>query len=90
MGDRELLEMNIADTIIERPIGFSVGKRSFFIYSATLGKTYFLARLFNSLEANNKVICHNPYLGAIKLSETSKETVCWLLAYCTSIARMKY
>lgn len=83
MEDRELLEMNIADTIIERPVGFSVGKRNFFIYPITLGKTYLLARLFKSLEADNKVIATNPYLEAMRLSETKKETVCRILAYHT-------
>lgn len=83
MEDRELLEMNIADTIIERPIGFSVGKRSYFIYPATLGKTYLLARLFKSLDADEKVIATNPYLEAMRLSETKKEIVCRILAYHT-------
>ena len=81
MEDKELIEMNIADTIIERQIGFSVGKRNFFIYPATLGKTYLLARLLKSLEANDRVIATNPYLEAIRLSETKKETVCRILAY---------
>lgn len=81
MEDKELIEMNIADTIIERQIGFSVGKRNFFIYPATLGKTYLLARLLKSLEANDRVIATDPYLEAIRLSETKKETVCRILAY---------
>lgn len=83
MEDRELLEMNIADTIIERPVGFSVGKRNFFIYPPTLGKTYLLARLFKSLDADDKVIATNPYLEAMRLSETKKEAVCRILAYHT-------
>lgn len=83
MEDRELLEMNIADTIIERPIGFSVGKRNFFIYPPTLGKTYLLARLFKSLDADDKVIATNPYLEAMRLSQAKKEAVCRILAYHT-------
>lgn len=83
MEDREQIEMNIADTIIERPIGFSVSKRNYFIYPPTLGKTYLLARLFKSLEADEKVIATNPYLEALRLSETKKETVCRLLSYYT-------
>lgn len=83
MEDRELLELNIADTIIERPVGFSVGKRSYFIYPVTLGKTYLLARLFKSLDADDKVIATNPYLEAMRLSETKKDIVCRILAYHT-------
>lgn len=81
MEDRELLEMNIADTIIERPIGFSVGKRNYFIYPPTLGKTYLLARLFKSLEADDKVIATNPYLEALRLCNEKKEVVCRILSY---------
>lgn len=83
MEDRELLEMNIADNIIERPVGFSVGKQNFFIYPVTLGKTYLLARLFNSLDVDDKVIATNPYLEAMRLCDTKKETVCRILAYHT-------
>lgn len=83
MEDREQIEMNIADTLIERPIGFSVGNRSYFIYPATLGKTYLLARLLKSLEADEKVIATNPYLEALRLSQTKKEIVCRILAYHT-------
>lgn len=83
MEDREQIEMNIADAIIERPIIFRVGKRKFFIYPVTLGKTYLLVRLFKSLEADEEVIATNPYLEALRLSETKKETVCRILAYHT-------
>lgn len=81
MEDREQIEMNIADTIIERPIGFSVGEQDFFIYPPTLGKTYLLARLFKSLEADDKVIATNPYLEALRLCNEKKETVCRILSY---------
>ena len=36
MKDKELLEMNIADTIIERPIGFNIGSQQFYLYPPTL------------------------------------------------------
>ena len=83
MEDREHIEMNIADSIIERPIGFSVGRRRFFIYPTTLGKTYLLARLFKSLDANDKIIAANPYLEALRLCSEKKEIVCRILSYNT-------
>lgn len=83
MEDREQIEMNIADTIIERPIGFSLGKRNYFIYPPTLGKTYLLARLFKSLEANDKIIATNPYLEALRLCSEKRDIVCRLLSYYT-------
>lgn len=83
MEDRERIEMNIADTIIERPIGFNVGSRRFFIYQPTLGKTYLFVRLFKTLDANDKVIAANPYMEALRLCQTKKDIVCRILSYYT-------
>ena len=77
MEDKELLEMNIADTIIERPVGFN------YLYPPTLGITYHLARLFRSLEADARLISANPYLEAIRLCTEKKEIVCRILSNYT-------
>lgn len=81
MEDRDHIEMNIADTIMERPVGFNIGSRHFFIYPPTLGKTYLLARLFKELNANDKIIAVNPYLEALRLCQEKKELVCRILSY---------
>ena len=83
MEDRELLEMNIADTIIERPVGFNIGSQQFYLYPPTLGITYHLARLFKSLEADSSLISANPYLEAIRLCTEKKEIVCRILSNYT-------
>ena len=83
MEDRELLEMNIADTIIERPVGFNIGSEQFYLYPPTLGITYHLARLFKSLEADARLISANPYLEAIRLCTEKKEIVCRILSNYT-------
>ena len=83
MEDRELLEMNIADTIIERPDGFNIGSQQFYLYPPTLGITYHLARLFKSLEADARLISANPYLEAIRLCTEKKEIVCRILSNYT-------
>ena len=83
MEDRELLEMNIADTIIERPVGFNIGSQQFYLYPPTLGITYHLARLFKSLEADARLISANPYLEAIRLCTEKKEIVCRILSNYT-------
>lgn len=83
MEDKELLEMNIADTIIERPVGFNIGSRQFYLYPPTLGITYHLARLFRSLEADARLISANPYLEAIRLCTEKKEIVCRILSNYT-------
>ena len=83
MEDKELLEMNIADTIIERPVGFNIGSQQFYLYPPTLGITYHLARLFKSLEADARLISANPYLEAIRLCTEKKEIVCRILSNYT-------
>lgn len=83
MEDKELLETNISDTIIERSINFNIGRRRFFIYPPTLGKTYLLTRLMKSLDANEKIISVNPYLESIRLCTEKKDIVCRILSYHT-------
>lgn len=83
MEDRERIEMDIADTIIERPVAFNVGNRKFFIYPPTLGKTYLFARLFKELGANDRIIAANPYMEALRLCHEKKEIVCRILSYYT-------
>ena len=83
MKDKELLEMNIADTIIERPIGFNIGSQQFYLYPPTLGMTYHLAGLFKSLEADARLVSTNPYLEAIRLCTEKKEVVCRILSNFT-------
>ena len=75
--------MNIADTIIERPVGFNIGSQQFYLYPPTLGITYHLARLFKSLEADARLISANPYLEAIRLCTEKKEIVCRILSNYT-------
>lgn len=70
--DRKIIEMNIADTIMERPYGFQVNKRHFYLYPITLGKTYLLSRLIESLDMNADIIKSNPYMEALRLCQEKK------------------
>lgn len=83
MENKECIEMDIADSVMERPTGFNIGSRSFFIYPPTLGKTYLLARLFKELDANQQIVAANPYMEAIRLCNTKKDIVCRILSYST-------
>lgn len=83
MEDKNRIEMDIADAIMERPFGFTVGNQSFFIYPSTLGKTYLLARLFDELNVDKNIIAANPYMEALRLSEAKKDIVCRILSYYT-------
>jgi len=78
-----ITEEDVADAIIERPHGFSVEGRHFYLYPATLGKIYLLQRLVRSLEIDHEIMRLNPYLEALRLVETKREDCCLLLTYQT-------
>lgn len=84
MASKVNIEQSIADTIIERPHGFKIGSRSFYLYPVTLGKTYLLGRLVESLEINQDIMKFNPYLEALRLAETKKSESLRIIAYHTT------
>lgn len=81
--DKKLIDMNIADTIIERPHGFKVNQCQFYLYPVTLGKTYLISRLVECLGINLEIIKANPYMEALRLCREKKEIVCRILSYHT-------
>lgn len=83
MDKTKQLELDIADTIIDRPKGFSVGRRHFYLYPVTLGKMHLQQRVIANLEMNTELLKLNPYMEVLRLVETKKEDCCLLLAYHT-------
>lgn len=81
--------MNIADTIMERPIGFKIGSRRFFLYRPTLGKTYLLVRLIKELDTNLDLLSVNPYMEALRLCKEKRDVVCRIIAYHSLNSKFK-
>ena len=79
----ENIEMNIADAIMEKPIGFNIGNRHFCLYPPSLGKLYLLSRLTKQLEVNYNIMRSNPYLESLRICKEKKDIVCRILAYHT-------
>ena len=77
------IEHSIADTIIERPHGFKVEGRQFYLYPVTLGKSYLLSRLMEGLDINKTILEKNPYMEAIRLSKTKRSEVIRIITYHT-------
>ena len=77
------IELDLADAIIDRPKGFSVGHRHFYLYPITLGKMYLQKRVVENLDINQDFLKANPYAEVLRLVETKKEDCCLLLAYHT-------
>ena len=83
MDENKLLELELADAIIEKPQWFSVGRRHFYLYPVTLGKMYLLQRLTSLLELKEENIKINPYLEVLRVIGEHRMSCCRLLAYHT-------
>ncbi len=77
----EALEMDIADTIMDRPKGFTIGGRHFFLYPVTLGKAYLVKRVIDKLEIDKDTLERQPFGEALRLVEKKKEECSLLIAY---------
>ena len=83
MDKDKQLELDIADTIIDRSKGFSVGRRHFYLYPLTLGKVYLQKRVIDNLDLNRELLQVSPYAEALRLVSEKKEDCSLLLAYHT-------
>lgn len=83
MGKDKSIENGLADIIMERPFGFKVGERQFYLYPMTLGKSYLLSRIIESLDVNKKLLSSNPYAETIRLCSLNKDSVVRIIVYNT-------
>lgn len=79
--------MSIGDTIIstitEMPIGLQVGRRHFYLYPASVGKTFIVSQLIKSLDINNEVLMIDPFLEILSIVKKKRELCCRIIAYHT-------
>ena len=78
------IEYDLADVVIGRPYGFTVGRKHFYLYPVTLAKMFLLKRQIESLEIDHSILRINPFLEAMRLVKADKETCCTILAYHTA------
>ena len=78
------IEYDLADVIIGRPYGFTVGRKHFYLYPITLAKMFLLKRQIDSLNIDQSILQANPFLEAMRLVNADKETCCQILAYHTA------
>lgn len=84
MTDNEKrISENITDLLLETPKEFMVEDKQFFIYPITLGKTYLLAPLYESLEINKELAQTDPTLEMLRTVEEHTDLVCKIIAYHT-------
>lgn len=83
MEDKVLIEMDIADAIMEKPYSFYIGERHFFMYQPTLGHLYLIQPVLSGMGVS-ELISINPYAEALRVCTMEKERVCRILAYLTT------
>jgi hypothetical protein len=77
------VEMMVSDAITEKPIGFTVGDRTFSIKPPSIGKLQVLSRYYLLLEMDDKAMDENPMNEAMRVCEEKADTVCSLMAAAT-------
>lgn len=82
MEDKQkIFEKQIADAIIDRPKGFKIGRRQFYLYPVTLGKAYLTQRVLSLLSIDTDNMKLQPFLEALRVVSEHREDVALLLAY---------
>ncbi|MBR1526688.1 MAG: hypothetical protein IJ640_08525 [Prevotella sp.] len=83
MEDREKLALDIADAILDRPIGFSAGHRHFFLWPVTFGKMLLTQRITEQLGIDSHNLQINPFAESLRLVESKKDECLLLITYHT-------
>ena len=82
-NDKEVIDSELADAIMELPYPFYVGEKRFFIYPMTLGKTFLIGRAMSQMNINKMLLVGNPYMEALRLCHDHKKEVSMVIAYHT-------
>lgn len=78
------VEEEISEALLERPCGFSVDGKWFYLYPVTLGLSILLSRLIQKLEIDQKLLSINPSLETLRVIRLHKDVACRILAFCTA------
>lgn len=77
----EMTEATV-NAFLERPHSILVGKRRYYLYPLTLGKSLLLQRLIASLNINESVIREMPTFEVLRIVKNNRYTCLRLVYYC--------
>ena len=77
----EDISQKISNTLLERPIGFKIGKRRLYLYPPTLGKMQLVGQLAKALKFNDKLLRFNSNLELMRIVKEQSSECCRLIAY---------
>lgn len=78
--ERKDIEARIIDTVVERPITFDIDGKRFSLYPPSLGVTYLVAPLTQSLGFDAENLKINVFAEMLRVCSTHKDDVCRILA----------
>ncbi|MGM9685643.1 MAG: hypothetical protein ACI3YI_05375 [Bacteroidaceae bacterium] len=76
-------KFDITDILLERPHGFSVKKKKFYLYPQTLGVQAVIQSIAKSLDIDMEILGKNPALESLRLVELHKAECCRIISYST-------
>jgi len=76
----EDIDYKFIDTMLERPIGLTVGSRHFYIYQPTLGKSLLIGNLLKSIEINTPLMQFNSMAELLRLCSLHTDVCCRIIA----------
>lgn len=79
-----ITEEMLSNAMLERPTVFTLHKRTFYIYSITLGKMQLISRTLKALNINKELLHVNSQLATLLLTKQNKRNVCRLIAILTA------
>lgn len=78
-----MINIEIADAIIDKPFAFEVNSKTLYIYPLTFGKQMLLSRLYGQLQVDVNRLQSDSIEEMLALCEINKDLICRILAYHT-------
>lgn len=83
MDEKDYINVDIDDALIERPRTFRCGSTRYNIYPSTLGSMKVCYSLISALEIDEKVYEFNPLLELLRLAHEKTDEMCEIIAIRT-------
>lgn len=83
------IDEEITEALLERPYGFTINNKRYYLYPVTLGKSILLSRLMRKLDIDAELLAKNPSLEALRVVSAHKDVAILIITYCTAKDRQE-
>lgn len=85
MSERKVnIDEEILEALMERPYGFTINGKRYYLYPVTLGKSILLSRLMRELDIDAELLAKNPSLEALRVVSAHRDVAILIIVYCTA------